>query len=427
MRAVLSWLRQRDVRYLASRVASLTTRYGITTARGKRHALDCVSLLAAHGCRPTFCTPGRVVKNEPQFFRQLHDMGVEVAVHGYDHVDFRSLSSAQVERQFRLAAESFSRSGIPFEGFRCPYLSYSDEVLNVSAAGMFSYSSNSAIAWNVVPSDPANRVFSQLASFYRAASSEEAFARPRMSRHLVEIPVSLPDDLQLHDGLELGDEGVAGAWAEILGQTHRRGDLFAPLFHPESLERSALALETVLGEASELRPHVWVTQLRDVARWWREKASFRADVSTTNGSLRVQFHCSERATVLARSVETPGATRRWTDGYDVVESRVIDVPADRRPFVGVAGDADPAVACFLGEQGYVTDTSSAAMGCSIFLDAERLARFANEVELIEHIEASGAPLVRFWVWPDDARSAVAIAGDLDALSLRDHAARIFTL
>ena len=427
MRAVLRWLGQRHVRYLASRVALLTTRYGVTTARGKRHALDCVSLLAAHGCRPTFCTPGRVVENEPQFFRQLHDMGVEVAVHGYDHVDFRSLSSEQVERQFRLAAESFSRSGIPFEGFRCPYLSYSDEVLDVSAAGMFRYSSNSAIAWDVVPSDSGNRVFSQLAGFYRAASSEQVLARPRMSRHLVEIPVSVPDDLQLHDGLELGDEGAAGAWAEILSRTHQRGDLFAPLFHPESLERSALALEAVFGAAGGLRPHVWVTQLRDVASWWREKASFHAELSALNGSLRVQFHCSERATVLARGVETPGMTRRWTDGYDVVESRVIEVPADRRPFVGLAGDADPSVARFLGEQGYVTDTTADATRCSIFLDADRLARLANEVELVEHIEASGAPLLRFGVWPDAARSALAIAGDVDALSLRDYAARIFTL
>jgi len=46
------------------------------------------------------------------------------------------------------------------------------------------------------------------------------------------------------------------------------------------------------------------------------------------------------------------------------------------------------------------------------------------LELIETIEASPGPLVRYWRWPDGAKSALAVTGDMDALTLLDYAARL---
>jgi hypothetical protein len=61
----------------------------------------------------------------------------------------------------------------------------------------------------------------------------------------------------------------------------------------------------------------------------------------------------------------------------------------------------------------------------IYLDGEILAKLPNNVELINYIETSPAPLVRYWRWPDGAKSALSVTGDLDALSLLDYVSRLF--
>ena len=78
---------------------------------------------------------------------------------------------------------------------------------------------------------------------------------------------------------------------------------------------------------------------------------------------------------------------------------------------------------FLREQGYVVDTTDTAVRCAIYLDAGSLDGL-NQVQLIDHIEASPGPLVRYWRWPDEP-SALCVTGDLDALTLFDYAARLF--
>jgi hypothetical protein len=49
----------------------------------------------------------------------------------------------------------------------------------------------------------------------------------------------------------------------------------------------------------------------------------------------------------------------------------------------------------------------------------------NEVQLIEVIESSPSPLVRYGRWPHGAKSALCVSGDLDALTLFDYVTRFF--
>jgi hypothetical protein len=80
---------------------------------------------------------------------------------------------------------------------------------------------------------------------------------------------------------------------------------------------------------------------------------------------------------------------------------------------------------FLVEQGYLIDTSDQARQCSIFLEDNILKNLGSQVDLIQYIENSNGPLVRFWRWPNGARCAMSITGDLDALSLVDYFSRLF--
>jgi peptidoglycan/xylan/chitin deacetylase (PgdA/CDA1 family) len=433
IRHIAHWFGLRDARYICFRLIVLLRRYGLTASRAKKRALDCVEALAPYDCRPTFPTPGQVVGRNGAFCRQLQQLGAELAIHGYHHLDFRALSASESRNQFARAAAAYQLNGIRFDGFRCPYLGYTEQ-LNKTIPNDFQYSSNKAVWWDVVSPEAghgtgkgARAVFEGLSRFYQAESSKTYPAVPRMSGDLVEIPVSLPDDLQLLDGLALDERGMRQAWMEVLRQTHRRGELFNLLFHPESFEQCGPALEAVLREARDLQPSVWMTQLRDINRWWREKSGFTVERIQNGPISQLTFHCSERATVLVRNVESRERTQVWYGSYRVLEGRTLQWSPDERPFIGLAPDTPSALVAFLQEQGYIVDTGPQAPDCAIYLGPTELADFHNQVELIDFIETSSAPLTRFWRWPANARSALCVTGDLDALSLTDYIRRVFAL
>jgi len=395
----------------------------VSTGKAKDRVRRCVEALEAGGLLPTFAVPGRVLERDPAFFRELAGMGAELAVHGYDHVDFRRLSPEQAARQFARALEAFRRHGIPCEGFRCPYLSYTPELAAILPEGAFTYSSNEAIAWTVVAVDPGNPVFEQLARFYRAASSQEVVSAPRARNGLVEIPTSIPDDLQLCDALGLGRDGVRAAWTDMLVEAHRRGELLAPLFHPESFSLLEGAVRDLLIAARSLQPRVWLAQLGQVARWWREKAAFTVGIVTRDDAVEVALHCSDRATVLARDWRWSRATEAWDATWSVVGERHLRIDAGARPFVGVPG-AERATVDFLTEQGYIVDAGEHAARCTVVLDRQTVRRLAAPARIVAHVEDSEGPLMKISRWPREAKSALCFAGDLDALSLRDYAARL---
>jgi peptidoglycan/xylan/chitin deacetylase (PgdA/CDA1 family) len=422
----LQAFRGRRFPYVAKRAISLARRYGIRDHKAMARVRRCVETLARYDLAPTFATPGSVIEREPAFFRGLEAMGVEFAIHGYDHVDFRLLDDEAAHRQFARAADAYDRNGLSFEGFRCPYLSYTDSLARILPSEMFRYSSNEAISWDVVPTAKhGGNTTAQLEEFYAAGLAAETVSTPRLGEPFVEIPVSLPDDLQLLDGFRVGREEIATAWVTALAEAHRRGELFAPLFHPESFDSVRGAFEAVLDEASRFEPHVWMTQLRDIARWWTERSAFEATTSAAAGCVRVDLDCSERATVLVRDWVHGGSTKPWDGRYGVLSDRTLHVDPERRPFIGIRGASEATVA-FLREQGYVLDFGGPASSCTICINAALDSTFGNDVERLDYVESTSGPLVRFSRWPNEAKSALCFAGDLDALSLREYAARVLS-
>lgn len=423
------WLRERSVGYLMLRVIALLKRYGITSRKAERRVVACVRQLATHDCHPTFPIPGWILRRYSEFSRTLQAMGAELAIHGYQHVDFRSLSLPEAGQQFADAAAAFRECGIQADGYRCPYLSATEDLKTAIPNGLVHYSSNRAIWWgDILPSGlDATPVFANLKQFYRAESSHAVVSTPRLSSGLIEIPCSLPDDLQLVDGLSLGREAMQQVWTGMLRRIHERGELFVVLFHPESYEQCKGALENLLHEARRMEPGVWIAQLREVSRWWQEKSGFTVDVRPTGSAgIQVRFNCSERGTVLVRGLDAVNL-EPWNGVYHVLSGRMLDVAGDVRPFVGLAPDVPLRVASFLEEQGYILECGDTASHCGIYLTGHSASRYASEVQLIDHIESSSAPLVRFWRWPSNARSALCLTGDLDALSLTDYLARVFAL
>lgn len=93
--------------------------------------------------------------------------------------------------------------------------------------------------------------------------------------------------------------------------------------------------------------------------------------------------------------------------------------------MGFPGNVTESIVSFMQEQVYTLEIGEKANHCAIYLDQETNASFANKVQLVNFIETSTALLARFLRWPDGAKSALSITGDLDALSLLDFASRLF--
>ena len=422
------WLAVRGPAYTYRRGRRLVDRYGLRPVEAMKRVEDCVSALAQHGCAPTLPTPGRVVQRYPQWLRSLQDQGAEIAVHSHDHLDLAAYPPAEAHRQLLKAAEVCARHGIEVFGFRCPYLSYTDEMVETLPNGIFDYSSNKAIRWEAVPDRDAHHTpqgVVVLERLYQPARAEDAVCTPSMRAHLVEIPVCLPDDLELVDGLHLDADGLAKVWVDVLYRTHRRGEFFDLLFHPELARQCKEPMVEVLRKAAELRPQVWIARLCDISAWWREKASFSTTVADTPEGLQVSFACSDRATILVKGMKASSPQQPWSGEYRELPARELHLTGGTRPFVGLAANAPGRIVSFLREQGYILDTGETAARCATYIDAAALDKLTSEVELVNLVESSPGPLVRYWRWPHAARSAMCVSGDLDALTLFDYASRLF--
>jgi hypothetical protein len=101
----------------------------------------------------------------------------------------------------------------------------------------------------------------------------------------------------------------------------------------------------------------------------------------------------------------------------------LDLPEGPRPFIGIHPSCPPGLAHFLREQGYLVDITERPDRNTTFLERQRFTR-ADERPLLDEIERGGFPLLRMGRWPAGARSALAITGDVDALTIWDYGFRL---
>jgi hypothetical protein len=292
---------------------------------------------------------------------------------------------------------------------------------------MFDYSSNEAICFEAESLEVGyrNGFYGALQRFYQSKLFTRYLCLPVMRPNLIEIPVCVPDDLQLHDGMGLGKEGMSQVWGRVLDNIYERGELFTLMFHPELATFCELPFESLLVKARQFSLPVWIARLRDISEWWCEKSKFGVDIKLNNTGMELTFECSPRATILARGLDSAESGLMWDGTYYKLQSNTIEVPAIPRPFIGITNGISESVISFLREQGYILDTGETARSCGLILDTEILTTLPNNVELVNYIEASRTPLVRYWRWPNGAKSAMSITGDLDALSLMDYVSRLF--
>ena len=111
----------------------------------------------------------------------------------------------------------------------------------------------------------------------------------------------------------------------------------------------------------------------------------------------------------------------WYGADAVSRDRDFQVEGARAPIVGVSRRSPPDVQRLLREEGLPFEVAedAAAYGAYVDVTTDRW----TESDVLDAIDRSSGPLVRLWRWPREARSALAVSGDIDALTLFDFAVR----
>jgi hypothetical protein len=390
-----------------------------------------VDITKKFGSVPTFPITAVTLRRHPDIIRKLSRRGVEFAVHGYVHTDYRSQSLERQSRHFIKAMAIFRNCGIPFTGFRAPYLRANGETLEAVKRFSFAYDSSDTILWDVVDSTKCGKqawqVYQKALCLYEPKNAREYLSLPRATNGIVRIPVSIPEDEAMVDRLGITDEkAITEIWGAIFRETYARGELFTLALHHERIEQCAGALESVFQQATELDPPVWITNLGEIAEWWGERGKFTFEVKPeSDGRYAVKANCSERATLLLRNCGVDKPTADWSGRYKTIEAREFVVESPRPPFIGVAPDSSPDAIAFLRHEGFIVEESDQPADYGIYLADLTDFQEGDAKPLVEALEASNHPLVRYWRWPNKARSALAATGDIDSMTLADFLLRVF--
>ncbi len=393
------------------------------------HALQRFSeVLRQFDCGATFPITAVTLNRHGNVIAKYMSQNIEFAVHGYTHVDYSRLAPETQLAHLQQSREVFARVGITPMGFRSPYLSWDDNLSAAIEAAGFSYVSNQPILWDVLDNDAftpsAIGSYERALAFYDPWRASERLSLPRLEDQLVEIPVALPDDEILIERLNGEYCLVQDTWRRILSQTYQRGELFTLQLHPERITLCADDLSTVLAEARSLTPAVWCARMDEITTWWKARAGATIEVS---GAVDGAYHCivsaPSGATVLARAVEVDAPNSSWANGYREVKATRFAFKSHLRPLIGLSHDTSPVLERFLQQQGFIVETSQERERYSCYFDQVNFLA-SQEQSVLAQIEGSGQPLLRLGRWPNGAQSALAITGDIDAMTLWDYGMRM---
>ena len=439
MNLVAFSIRTKGAHNFARRLWTVFARFGFSDARSRRTLLAILATVRQYGGSPTFFIPAVVLRRHPELINEIALCGAEIGIHGYVHNDYRSLSDASQHQQTQQAMAVFHDVSLPFEGFRNPYLGWTDDAVRSFEQLGFTYDSNEAIVHDALDLSrltPTLRSgFEKSLALFQAIAPSAYTLRPHFEGELARIPTSIPDDEMLFDRLRITDQVALGdIWRSVMARVYDLGGIYVLNLHPERGVLCKPALGRLLAFSQQQELPVWVASLREVEQWWRERRAFRFTFEATGeATWRVVASCTPRTTILARHLTVDGATiSPWSGAESRVDGREFTVHAGVCPCVALSPQTSSAVEDFLLEEGYPVQRvePAHAPGYAGYLDMPdglgetRAEQIARRSALLAEIEALEQPLLRFGVWPDRARAALSITGDIDSITIQDFFLRI---
>ena len=411
---------------LIKRARVITRRYGFTHVQMDLALQRYVRVLEHFNVGATFPITAVTLKRHGDTISQYLDQNIEFAVHGFTHIDYAQVPPEAQLAHLEHACEAFAKAGIVPMGFRSPYLRRESHLYTAIEKAGFSYVSNQPILWDILETDALSTLpsaYDRAIIFYEPWQSSERVSLPQAGDRLIEIPIALPDDEMLVERLGATNGLVERSWLYILSETYQRGELFVLQLHPERIALCSDALEAVLVEARELKPAVWCARLDEIAAWWKARSRTTIEITDIEdcGYLCI-ITGPTSTTVLAAVVDIDVPTQPWASDYRRVNGMRFTVHAPLRPFIGVSPSSSGALTHFLRQQGYIVEISQDSNRYKCYFDQANF-DVGQERQVLAQIEKPDCPLVRLGLWPNGAQSALAITGDIDALTLWDYGLR----
>jgi hypothetical protein len=419
-------LKGKGLAALSKRVITINQRYGLDAGKMDQALGQLAQILKEFDCRATLPITTVALARNSEVIKKYQAWGIEFAVHGYRHIDHSLLSQEEQNSHFHQAGQVFRQHGIRFNGFRCPYLRWNEATLAALSQNNFAYDSSPSVYWSV-PEEHVTDSYVRALGFYGAKALADFPALPYLDleHNLVRIPYCLPDDESLIERLEWGAPAEMNQiWPAMFRQTHVQGELFNLGLHPERTADCAQALVATLQEVQAVKSEVWCARLDEIAAWWRARSIVQVEVKQDRDD---QWHLTANGpsgtTWLLRRLELKTPSEVWYDGYQRSSHPTsCIVLSQKRPFIGISPDASPNLVSFLQQQGYVIEISTAAELYPLYLDYRTFSA-QQERSLLAKIEGDSFPLARLARWPNGARSALCITGDIDALTVWDYSLR----
>lgn len=396
--------------------------YGITSKR-MEHKLNLFEgILTKYSCSATFPITAVVLEKHAKLIQVLQKKGLEFAIHGLEHRDYSTLTLGEQEDHLQEALKIFRDADIPVCGFRGPYFGYNENTLVALQNVNLQYESDETILWDVMEDGSAekhNNYLNKILQLYKPRKSGEYRSLPYTYNRLIRIPISLPDDEIILDRLNITEpQKINKIWIGLLEQCYDLGELFTLQLHPERIERFANSLEGLLADARSKSPIVWIAQLREIAKWWKERNKFNIEIEGRKGEYVVDIDCSDEATILLRNIENEEA-KEWYGSHKTIDTKVFKVKCRSHPFIGVSPSVPQGLVSLLKEEGFYVEESTAKEKFKIYFDNNNFEE-RDKLSIIRKIEEEDASLIRIWRWPYKARCALSITGDIDAITFWDY-------
>jgi len=421
------------------RLLTVFTRFGFTEESTRLALYSIIGTVRYYGAMPTFFIPAVVLKRHPALIAEIARYGVEIGMHGYVHNDYRFLSKDEQYKQTSQAIAVFEGIHLPYQGFRNPYLGWTEESLQVFAELGFTYESNEAVIHDVIDVEHLSALqrsgYEKSLALFQATSCDAYTLRPHFEEALLRIPTSIPDDEMLFDRLRITDPKEVGRiWSEVMQRVYDLGGLYILNIHPERGILCKQALDMLLSYACSRPIHVWLARIQDIAEWWRERNEFSMNITPlAENHWQVEVDCTSRAILLARhlTVEHQQITP-WSDADILIQSHNFTVTSTHCPCIGISPQTPQQVVDFLHEQGYPTMQClpENANSYAMYLDMPQGLGATHEEQrkqrsmLVQHIEQLDTPFIRFGCWPDGSKAALAISGDIDSVTVQDFFLRV---
>jgi peptidoglycan/xylan/chitin deacetylase (PgdA/CDA1 family) len=447
-------MKTKGVRNFARRLWTVFTRFGISEKRTHKALYALIDLLHEYHAAPTFFIPAVVLQRHPALLRAISGDGAEIGIHGYVHNDYRSLTESQQYKQTEQAIAVFQANHIPYQGFRNPYLGWTEESLSVFTTLHMGYESNEAVIHDVIDPEQLSPLqrggYEKSLSLFQAIEPSTYSLRPHFEGPLLRLPTSIPDDEMLFDRLRITDPREIGRiWSQVMQRVYDSGGVYILNLHPERGILCRQALSTLLYYASSRPQPIWFARLDEIAQWWKERSQFRLHVTPLAANRwQVEATCTPCATLFARHLVVEGQSSfanvvgatalprpltSTTANQEAIECPLqCIVQSEKCPCIGVSPRTSQAVQDFLHEQGYpfVASSLENADAFSFYLDMpEELGSTREEQQyrcskLVEQIEQLEVPLLSFGCWPNGYRAALAISGDIDSVTIQDFFLRV---